>query len=211
MFNYRHPSPRREEGGLRAAGQVALCADPRDTGIPGDEFREAIFCRQASKMRAIGPELEAHLLTKTWNMPLGSPKSPQGPQLHPKGTQMEPKGSKMDPKVDKVGPKVYFSGLLGKKKAPARDDNQEIGLDHILGVFWAKKKAPARDDHQQIGLEDGYPPSENPNDQWGRRASPGRENTGILHRIAVRIQWTTSRTTELSKQTPDQPPKRTLY
>ena len=85
-----------------------------------DEFREAFFCRQASKMRAIGPELEAHLLTKTWNMPLGSPKSPQGPQLHPKGTQMEPKGSKMDPKVDKVGPKVYFSGLLGKKKGPCQ-------------------------------------------------------------------------------------------
>ena len=68
MFNYRHPSPRREEGGLRAAGQVALPRDPRDPGncqIAGDEFREVNFCRQAADMRAIGPELEAHFLTKT--------------------------------------------------------------------------------------------------------------------------------------------------
>ena len=46
MFNYRHPSPRREEGGLRAAGQVALRRDPRDPGDPGDpviEFREVNF------------------------------------------------------------------------------------------------------------------------------------------------------------------------
>ena len=42
----------------------------------------------------------------------------------------------------------------------------------------------------------------NTNDQRGRRASPGRKKTGVLHRIAVRIQWTTSRTTKLqdSKQ-----------
>ena len=62
MFNYRHPSPRREEGGLRAAGQVALRRDCRDPVI---EFREVNFCRQAAEMRAIGPELEAHFLTKT--------------------------------------------------------------------------------------------------------------------------------------------------
>ena len=62
MFNYRHPSPRREEGGLRAAGQVALPREPRDPVI---EFREINFCRQAAEMRAIGPELEAHFLTKT--------------------------------------------------------------------------------------------------------------------------------------------------
>ena len=40
----------------------------------------------------------------------------------------------------------------------------------------------------------------NPNDQRGRRASPGHETTGVLHRIAVRIQWTTSRTTKLYKK-----------
>ena len=46
MFNYRHPSPRREEGGLRAAGQVAFRPDPRDPADPGDtviEFREVNF------------------------------------------------------------------------------------------------------------------------------------------------------------------------
>ena len=65
MFNYRHPSPRREEGGLRAAGQVALARDPEDPRDPVIEFREVNFCRQAAEMRAIGPELEAHFLTKT--------------------------------------------------------------------------------------------------------------------------------------------------
>ena len=124
MFNYRHPSPRREEGGLRAAGQVALCADPGDTGIPGDEFREAFVCRQASKMRAIGQELEAHFLTKTKNMPLGSPRSPQGapkvPKCITKAPKWTPKGAKWTPKSPKVGPKVHFKSLFGGKKGPCQ-------------------------------------------------------------------------------------------
>ena len=37
-----------------------------------------------------------------------------------------------------------------KKKAPARDDSQEIGLDPILGVFLGVKKAPARVDHTSM-------------------------------------------------------------
>ena len=41
MFNYRHPSPRREEGGLRAAGQVP-CPDAnhgQTTGKPRASHR----------------------------------------------------------------------------------------------------------------------------------------------------------------------------
>ena len=60
-MNSRHPSPRREEGVLRGAGQVAFRPDPRDPVI---EFREVIFCRQAADIRAICPELEVQFLTK---------------------------------------------------------------------------------------------------------------------------------------------------
>ena len=105
MFNYRHPSPRREEGGLRAAGQVALPQDPGNNGIPGDEFREVNFCRQAADLRAIGPELEAHFLTKPRIRSLAAQGDPQGPHGQPKGSQMVPKGAKWIPKGTKWTPK----------------------------------------------------------------------------------------------------------
>ena len=120
------------------------------------------------------------------------------------GVPRQPKAPQRDHREPKVTPKSVQRCILGvfwgEKKAPARDDNQEIGLDPILGVFGGDKKAPARDDHQQIGFEDRYSPWGNPNDKWGRRASPGRETTGVLHGFAVRIQWTTSRTTKLYKK-----------
>ena len=43
VFNYRHPSPRREEGGLRAAGQVAFRRDWGDWPDTVIEFREVNF------------------------------------------------------------------------------------------------------------------------------------------------------------------------
>jgi hypothetical protein len=43
VFNYRHPSPRREEGGLRAAGQVAFRRDWPDPGNPGMNSGRSIF------------------------------------------------------------------------------------------------------------------------------------------------------------------------
>ena len=91
---------------------------------------------------------------------------------------MDAQGSQMDPKVA---------------------ENLSIER-YTLGAFWGEKWAPARDDNQQIGFEDRYSPWGNPNDKWGRRASPGRETTGVLHGFAVRIQWTTSGTTKLYKK-----------
>ena len=38
------------------------------------------------------------------------------------------------------------------KKAPARENNKEIGLNPILDIFLRDKKAPARDDNKEIGL-----------------------------------------------------------
>ena len=65
MFNYRHPSPRREKWGwelrpLRHFGEIR-----RLPGLAAAEFRVANFCRQAADIRAIDPELEAHFLIKT--------------------------------------------------------------------------------------------------------------------------------------------------
>ena len=49
---------------------------------------------------------------------------------------------------------IFMLGsFLEEKKAPARNDNQEIGLDHTFGTFLWDKKAPARHDHQEIGLD----------------------------------------------------------
>ena len=74
------------------------------------------------------------------------------------GNPRQPKAPQRDHREPKVTPKSVQRCILGvfrdEKKAPARDDNQEIGLDPIFGVFWGETKAPARDDHQQIGLED---------------------------------------------------------
>ena len=60
------------------------------------------------------------------------PKAPQRDHREPNVTPKEPKKlPKTAQRAPKVGPKVQFGVFWGEKMAPARDDNQEIGLDPI--------------------------------------------------------------------------------
>ena len=146
--------------------------------------------------------------------PKATPKEPQGAQGHPKGAKEAPQDSPRRPRRGqghhtgaKGDPKKRFLHEWARSEA-SRSETRTIRLRTALRIFLDFGKTPEMT--CQGGLILGKSGSLNPNLQRGRRASSGHENTGILHRIAVRIQWSTSRTTKLYKKTPDQPPKRPI-
>ena len=129
-LNSRHPGPRREEGGPRAAVQMPL---PRDPGDPGDQRHPRENSRRLHSMRRC---VQIDTFAQNWasnfreireNRP-GHPKAPQGsprdPQrdprwtlkglqgspwgLHgvPNGPKGSPKGAKWAPKSSQGHPKA---------------------------------------------------------------------------------------------------------
>ena len=114
-LNSRHPGPRREEGGSRAAGHMPLWLDPGGSAGSGGEFQEARFYAQARANRHIcselGVQFSTNLRKSPW-APQGTPRHPQGPPRDPQGI---PKGFPRDPKRDPKGPK---GSPKGAKWAP---------------------------------------------------------------------------------------------
>ena len=109
MFNYRHPSPRREWSGVGSCGSWPSLRPLAAVGAVGAEFREVIFCAQARYLRAICSELDVHCWPKSAQAPLGSPRCPKW--FH--GVPREPKGSQSDAKESPLG-------AQGAPKAPKR-------------------------------------------------------------------------------------------
>ena len=117
MFNYRHPSPRRECQGLRAAGHA-----PPPAGKPRvrranhrqtTQFREAILYAQASQTLQMSTEKDVHFRTKVTPSVPWEPKVPQRGPPAPKGSQWELKVTQRrapwEPKAPPRVPKGFGS------------------------------------------------------------------------------------------------------
>ena len=134
-LNSRHPGPRREKGGWRAAVQMPLPGDPGDPASSGRLYsmRRRVqidtFARNwASNFRKIRENRPGHP-----KAPQGSPRGPQGiPKGPPRDTQgtpeetprdpMGPQGVQGQPKGSQVGakfkPKAPQSQSKGNQNKP---------------------------------------------------------------------------------------------
>ena len=112
MFNSRHPGPRREEGGLQAAGHSALPGNP---GNPRESSRRLKVVRRLRRYGPIARKMMSHFRQNREDAPRhpqdgqGGPKDSQrgskAPQREPKGPQHRPKATTRDTKAAQTEPK----------------------------------------------------------------------------------------------------------
>ena len=109
LLNSRHPGPRREEGGQRAAVQMPL---PRDPGDPRDCVENSgrlDSMRRHWKMDTFAWNWASNFRQISENRPV-HPKAPQGtpkgPPRDPRGTQWGPQGSQVQQNETQLGAKI---------------------------------------------------------------------------------------------------------
>ena len=128
MFNYRHPSPRRECQGLRAAGHAPLPAGKprvrRANHRQTTEFREAIFYTQASQTLQISTGKDVHFRTKVTPSVPWEPKVPQRGPPASKGSQWEFKVTQRRAPWDPWKPKAPQRVPKGSPKSFQEKQNE---------------------------------------------------------------------------------------
>ena len=116
-LNSRHPSPRREEGGLRAAGHMPL---PGKTGERRDPGENSGRLDSVRWLRRCGPF--ARKVTSNFRQnPEDAPRHPQEGQGGPKDSQRDPKAPHRQPKGLQSRPKWEPKARPKRPKASQRD------------------------------------------------------------------------------------------
>ena len=117
-MNSRHPSPRREEGGLRAAGHMPLPRDPRDQG----RIMRGLFLCAGSVISAFFLGKRCAIVNQFQKTPH---RDPAGAPRRSKGAPWPPKGSSWDPKYDSNDAKNHQQIGAWLQDAPRAPPRQE--------------------------------------------------------------------------------------